>query len=78
MIFGGQPEDRNVRVAGDGGVLCLANRGCRFEDGEEGSGEERDLLASDHRGRSIAEARDVLEDRVGRAKTTVLLLQQVA
>ena len=48
VIFRGEPED------GDGiGILSTADDGSGFEEGEEGSGEEGDLLAGDDSARSL-------------------------
>ena len=55
VIFSGQPEEGQMRVAGVGGLVCESDGcGC-FMRSEERSGEHTDLLAGDDDVGSLAE-----------------------
>jgi hypothetical protein len=88
VIFGGQPEDGDgaptaaSKLAGDPGigVLGAADDGGGFEEGEEGSAEEGDLLAGEDGAGSVAEALDVsscfIGGGAGAVKPAVILFEE--
>lgn len=69
VVFGGQPEDRDVRGAGGaGGFGGAGDGGGGFEERKERTAEESDLLAGDDGAGSVAEEVDVREGGGGGVK----------